>query len=266
MGAQKKSAAPASEESVQRHALSPAYLALLPMFLCYELGVRDLGGSQRNAAQVLLSLWLEPFGVHADGIRWGLLAAFGVVALYLCRAHGIRIRDAVARIWLEGLLVALILGPVLVGLTALALRGAEPLDISWDASRASPGLAVAGYFFGGAVYEELVFRIGVYGVLFWTGARVARELGGGESTARWAAEGFGLLGSSLGFAAFHFQRFTHWLWGGGLDYSTALFTWLTLAGLLLGLIFRLRGPGVAAVAHGLFNLGLLVGIDPDVLT
>ena len=38
------------------------------------------------------------------------------------------------------------------------------------------------------------------------------------------------------------------------------------AGILLGLVFRLRGPGVAAWAHGLFNVALLVGVDPDVLT
>ena len=39
-----------------------------------------------------------------------------------------------------------------------------------------------------------------------------------------------------------------------------------LAGILLGLLFRWRGPGVAAWSHGLFNLALLLGIDPDVVS
>jgi hypothetical protein len=254
-----------SDSASSRHALSPAYLAMLPMFLAYELGLRELGGSKRNAAQELLGLWLLPLREHADGIRWGLLAAFAIVALYFCRQHGIRVREAAARIWLEGLVVALTLGPALVGLTALAARWLPRLDVSWDASRAPPGLAVAGFLFGGSVYEELVFRIGLYGILCWTGVRVARALGGSERAARWSAELFALAGSSCGFAAFHFERFTRWLWPGGMEFSGPMFLWLVLAGLLLGLVYRWRGPGVAAVAHGLFNLALLVGIDPDVL-
>jgi membrane protease YdiL (CAAX protease family) len=119
--------------------------------------------------------------------------------------------------------------------------------------------------FGGAVYEELVFRVGVYGLLYWIGVRAVRALRAREWSARFAAEALALVGSSCAFAAFHFEVFTGWLWAGGLPFSSAMFLWLAFAGLLLGLIYRLRGPGVAAVAHGLFNLGLLVGIDPDVL-
>jgi hypothetical protein len=40
---------------------------------------------------------------------------------------------------------------------------------------------------------------------------------------------------------------------------------LCLGGLALGLIFRWRGPGVAAWAHALFNVALWIGIDPDVI-
>ncbi|HTF87588.1 MAG TPA: CPBP family glutamic-type intramembrane protease [Planctomycetota bacterium] len=247
------------------HPLSPAYLAMLPMFLCYELSLSELGGARRNAAEVLLGLWLEPVRPWADGIRWGMLAAFALVALYFCRAHAIRVRDAVARIWLEGLVAALTLGPLLIGMTALATRWTDRLDVSWDSSRAAPGLATGAFFFGGAVYEELVFRVGLYGLFYWTFVRVARGLNWGEREQRLFAEPIALVGSAIFFAGFHFRRFTHWLWDGGMEFSAPLFLWLACAGILLGLIYRLRGPGVAAWAHGLFNLGLLVGIDPDVL-
>ncbi|MEO6711697.1 MAG: CPBP family glutamic-type intramembrane protease, partial [Planctomycetota bacterium] len=184
---------------------------------------------------------------------------------YFCRAHAIRVREAVARIWLEGLVAALTLGPLLIGMTALATHWTDRLDVSWDSSRAAPGLATAGFFFGGAVYEELVFRVGLYGLFYWTFVRVARGLNWGEREQRLFAEPIALVGSAIFFAGFHFRRFTHWLWDGGMDFSAPLFLWLACAGILLGLIYRLRGPGVAAWAHGLFNLGLLVGIDPDVL-
>ncbi len=264
MGARTKPAAQRAPEG-EGHPLSPAYLAMLPMFLCYEIGVRELGGARHNAAEVLLGLWLTPLGEWADGIRWGLLAAFAIVALYLCRQRAVRVREALARIWLEGLVAALTLGPLLVAMTALATRWTDRLDVSWDSSRAVPNLATAAFLFGGAVYEELVFRVGLYGLFYWTLVRVARALEWGERGGRWFADAGALVGSATFFAAFHFRRFTHWLWDGGMDYSAPLFAWLTCAGLLLGLIYRLRGPGVAAWAHGLFNLGLLVGIDPDVL-
>lgn len=265
MAAKLESSAVPPAPVAREHALSPAYLALLPMFLSYELGVHALGGIRRNAAQEFLGLWSSPFGEYADPIRWALLVSFAFVALYLCRRHGIRVRATVARIWLEGLVVALTLGPALVGLTALLARWIPRLDVSWDATRAPPGLGSAALLFGGAVYEELVFRIGLYGLLFWASVRAARGLGLLESASRWSAEAFALVGSSVAFAAFHFERFSGWIWPGGLQYSSALFLWLSFAGMLLGVIYRWRGPGVAALAHGLFNLGLLVGIDPDVL-
>src|SRR5688572_21544662 len=145
--------AQARETESDGHPLSPAFLAMLPMFLCYELSLLEFAGTRRNAAEVLLGLWLEPLRERADGIRWGLLAGFAVVALYLCRKRGIRVREALARIWLEGLVAALTLGPLLVGMTALASRWTDRLDVSWDSSREVPGLATAGFFFGGAVYE-----------------------------------------------------------------------------------------------------------------
>jgi|SRR5690349_11718635 len=264
MSASRAQAAP-RPALAEGHPLSPAYLAMLPMFACYELGVRELGSGRRNAAEVLLGLWLEPVRPWADGIRWGLLAAFALVALHLCRQHAIRVRETVARIWLEGLVAALTLGPLLVGLTALATRWTERLAVPWDSSRPAPSLASAAFLFGGAVYEELVFRVGLYGLFYWTFVRALRALGAGEPRSRFLADALALGGSALFFAGFHFRRFTQWLWNGGLDFSAPLFVWMFCAGLCLGLLYRWRGPGVAAWAHGLFNLGLLVGIDPEVL-
>ena len=79
--AARKQAPVAPADDSPRHALSTAFLAMLPMFVAYELGVRALGGTRRSAAEVLLGLGLTPFGAWSEGIRWGLLAAFAVVAL-----------------------------------------------------------------------------------------------------------------------------------------------------------------------------------------
>ena len=113
--------------------------------------------------------------------------------------------------------------------------------------------------------EELCFRVGGYGILYLVARAALAGLGAQGRLGDAAAEGVGLLGSSLVFAAAHLRRFTAWLGPGGAEFDPTRFTWLVLAGILLGLIFRLRGPGVAAWAHGLFNVALLVGVDPDVI-
>jgi hypothetical protein len=181
------------------------------------------------------------------------------------RARSQRIRTQLSRIVLEGVAAAVLLGPALVGGLTLLAPWVGTLDVSWDATRAPPSLAQAALVAGGAAWEELAFRVGTYGLIFLAVRRLCAAVGAGPSLSRWSAEIAGLSGSALAFAAFHFRDFTGWLWNGGLEFTPAGFTWLALAGILLGVLFRWRGPGVAAWAHGLFNLALLIGIDPDVL-
>jgi hypothetical protein len=51
---------------------------------------------------------------------------------------------------------------------------------------------------------------------------------------------------------------------GGEPFRAAVFTWRLFAGILLGTLFRWRGPGVAAWSHALFDLFLSTGAGPDV--
>ena len=115
------------------------------------------------------------------------------------------------------------------------------------------------------VAAELCFRVGGYGIAYLLARTALGAVGLGERTGAWLAEGVGLVVSSVVFALAHLRALTSWLGPGGAEFDPALFTWLVLGGILLGLVFRLRGPGVAAWTHGLFNVALLVGVDPDVL-
>ena len=117
----------------------------------------------------------------------------------------------------------------------------------------------------GAAWEELVFRVCAFGVLFLAARRMALFAGVGEGAARWTAEAVGLLGSAGLFAAFHLELFSGWLGTGGEEFRAAAFTFRFFAGILLGLLFRWRGPGVSAWSHGLFNLSLALGVSPGVL-
>ena len=246
--------------------LSLGFLAMTPLFLAYEWGLAASPGAAENTGRVVLGMFLRPLGSAAPWARWILLAVLFVAALARVRALGLRVRPGVARTIVEGAGFALLLGPALVFLQSLTLPWLPPLPPAGDPTGGGgPALAGVATVFGGAAWEELLFRVGVYSFLYWLTLRFVQALGGGPRLGRPAAEVIGLLGSALAFAMAHMAPFLVLLGGGGHEFDASLFTWLTLAGILLGLLFRLRGPGVGAWTHGLFNAALWIGIDPDVL-
>lgn len=256
----------ADEKEQPFSSLSLGFLAMLPLFLAYEWGLATDPAAGENTGRVVLGLFLQPLGSAAPWARWILLATLSLAALVRVRSLGVRVRASVARTVLEGAGFALVLGPVLVCLQALAGSWLPPLPAAGDPTLGGgPTLAGVASVLGGAAWEELLFRVGLYSFLYWLGLRFVEALGGSARLGRPLAEIVGLFGSALAFAAAHTASFLAFLGGGGREFDPALFTWMTLAGILLGLLFRWRGPGVGAWTHGLFNAALWIGIDPDVL-
>lgn len=242
--------------------LSLGWLAMLPMFVAYELALLHFGGTRRNTGELILGLALQPLGSHAALERWIGLASVAVFALIVALRRGASVLPSLARIVLEGLGFAVVLGPVLVLLSSAL---GHQLDVSWSPSATSAGVADAAMLFGGAAWEELFFRVGCYSFAYWLAARFWSALDGSAALGRALGELVGLASSSCLFAAAHFERFTRWIGPGGRPWDASAFTWYALAGVLLGLLFRWRGPGVAAWTHGAFNVALWIGADPDVV-
>jgi hypothetical protein len=247
-----------------RTGLAAGFLAMVPLLAVYEWGLAATGGARRNVGERLLTLALQPLGEHLAWVRPLLWCAAAAGSWLVLRAAGVRARAALARIVLEGLAAAVVLGPLLV-LGMSLLDAWVPRPSGAPATNAPPPLETAALIAGGAAWEELCFRVGGWGLCFVLAAVVARALGAGEAVSRRAADAVGWVGSSALFALAHLERFNAPLGAGGAAFEAGHFTWLFLAGMLLGLVFRLRGPGVAAWCHGLFNLGLVLGVDPDVL-
>lgn len=240
------------------------WLAMLPLLAAYEFGVGMTGGDWHNTSELALFAILRPFGSNAGIARLVLLAVLTVAAAGYCLRRHWGLVPLLLRTAAEGLAAAVVLGPVLVyviGATGDMLPPLPPLGLE---PGARPGLGPALLLFGGAAYEELVFRLGLYGAVYVVFALLLRAVGGGDVLRRWGAETLALVGSSLAFAAFHLEGAVAWLGVGGEAFHPAVFTYRVLAGMLLGLLFRWRGPGTAAWAHGLFNLALLLGAGPDV--
>jgi hypothetical protein len=253
------------EEAGRSAELALGVLAAIPLLLFYEASLGAAEGARRNVAQVLLGAVFEPFGEHAGAARVLAWCAVGVVAAVHCLRRRVALGPRLLRTVAEGALAALVLGPALVGSSGLFGDGAPDLPlVEWYPASAPP-LAQVGFLAGGAAYEEFVFRLGAFSAVF-LGARQALSFFGVPlAGARLLAEVVATIGSSLLFAAFHLQTFTHWLGWRGEPFDASLFFWRFLAGLLLCVLFRWRGLGVSCWAHALFNAGLVLGVGPAVL-
>lgn len=243
--------------------LALGFLAMTPLLVAYELALLELEAPPRNTCEFLLTLPIELFGT--TWLRWAALGLLALAALYVSRRRGADVRWGVVRIALEGAIFAVLLGPLLVALGALLERWLPSAHLSWSPPEQAPPLFAALLLWGAGAWEELFFRVGAFSIGYLLVLRSLTSLDAREGLARGLAEVAALVGSSLFFAAFHLEAFTGWIGAGGEAFDAGIFTWRALAGILLGLVFRLRGPGVAAWTHGLFNLALLVGAGPDVI-
>ncbi len=265
---------PASDESPRsrrRHltGASLGFLAMVPLFAIYEAGVQAAGGLRRNSSELLIFRIFEPLGNAADWARWTALCVLGVGAVWVCHKRKVALIPGAGRICLEGALGALFIGPLIVWSLGLFGEGISSLELharmQAPTPGSAPGLAQAALVFGGAAYEELLFRVLLFSSCFFLARRVAEFFGAPRKVGRVFSEVLAALVSSLVFASFHLAAFLPAAWGGGEEYDAGVFAWRVLAGLFLCVLFRLRGPGVAAWTHGLFNLALLVGAGPEVL-
>ncbi len=253
---------PAQEGS---RSLALGFLALVPLLAAHEWGSAARGHELTNLCAVLLRLPLAPFGARAQLVSWILLGFLALASAVLLFRAEYALLPRLMRILGEGALAAVVLGPLLVlGSWLLHLPG-DPAQVRAGAPDGPPALSLVGVLCGGAAFEELVFRLGVLSAVWVLARRSLEALGASAPGARVTAEVLALGLSALAFAASHLERVVWVLAGpGGEPFDAAIFSWRLLAGILLGVLFRWRGMGVAAWAHALFNLALTIGAGPDV--
>jgi len=232
---------------------SPRYdlIFALPLLVAYELlafGLsQDAIAGVRNGADVVLkSIFL------AAGGRWGLVA-FGVLlvggaairVLMDIRAHGPPVGRVFLAMTVESVVYALLFGGVTGLLTALVLGQWSPLAAGpFDQLDLATQLMIS---LGAGLYEELLFRVLLVGGLALLGRKVF-----GWST-RLAAL-FAIGTGALVFSAFHY------IGPYGDPFAISSFTFRTLAGVLFSALSLLRGFGITAWTHALYDVFLALSI------
>ena len=224
---------------------SPRYAIIFaaPLLVAYELlawllSRPDTSGI-RNGADVMLKSVFIRIGGHAGLLLFEALLI--VIAVVLVardrRAHRGPLRWRVFPLMLlESLLLAVMIGVVLRYATAALLN-------FFTLSRpGGPGTATQLMVsLGAGIYEELLFRVILVGAL----SLLARRAFG------WSGRGagiFAVLLSALVFSAFHYVGTL----GDTLQWSSFIFRFL--AGLVFSTLYVLRGFGITAWTHALYDV------------
>ena len=230
-----------------RDTRAPRYSLLfaVPLLLLYEFLARMLSGEDgvRNGADVLLkSLFLILGGRH--GLTAFAVVLFGTGIVLVVRdwkRSGAPRAGFFVGMLGESVAYAAIFGFVASTLTGLILNGPRALAIMQAKGLSFPTEIMVSL--GAGIYEELLFRVVLVSAL-------AKLASAGFGWRPWVAGSFATVVGAFIFSAFHYI--------GPLGDSLELgsFVFRMIAGLLLSGLFLIRGFGVAAWTHALYDVFL----------
>ena len=252
----RKPSPPAANVYIARTRELPVNLVfLVPFLFLYELALMGTQSPVENAA----GAWIRTAALSLG--RGGLMLLVLLVCLLVLLLLVGHMREAVRHRGIYGgmILEGLFYGAVL-GSAASVLASTLPLDRIADlpvpqhrgTPAAPPGmldlrhsLLALGLAIGAGVFEELIFRGLLLGGLF---AALRHLVGADRITS-------GVIAVLI--SAYLFSDYHHWGVSGEI-YDPAVFSFRFHAGVVLGGIFLLRGLGIAAFAHGFYDVLVMV--------
>jgi len=233
---------------------APRYSLLfaLPLLIIYQVLAALVppapgGMAVRNGADVILEsvfVWLA----GAWGPRLFMLCLIGVGAWLIsrdARANRNLSPAVLGGMLLESFCLALVFGVVVGSLTA-ALLGypPPPMVVAFSAQRLGRWTMLM-LSIGAGIYEELLFRVVLVGLIAWGATKL---LGLRPLVAGVAAT---VLGALI-FSAFHY------IGPFGDRFEIYSFVFRTIAGLFFSGLYLLRGFGITAWTHALYDVFLLL--------
>ena len=227
---------------------SPRYSLLfaLPLLVLYELLAHLISGERgvRNGADVLLkSLFLLFGGKYGLTIFAVVLLGFGLFLVARdWKQSGPPRPRFFAGMLVESIIYAFLFGGVTSLLTGLLLHGPRLMLMAGGFSLPTE-LMVS---LGAGIYEEILFRVVLVGAL----AQLALK------GFKWGPRASGVFATIVG--AFIFSAF-HYIGPYGDALELGSFAFRMVAGLLLSALYLLRGLGITAWTHALYDVILTLG-------
>ena len=220
-----------------------SFVFAIPLFLIYELGILLVSSDDipnlRNGADVLMRQVLDTFGILGV-YGFGIVFMLGFIIVFLVQKKN----WAITNIRSSYLLVMLAESLVWGGILFFILRSAQSLLMFSDGKTLIQQLILA---VGAGIYEEFIFRVLLISGL---GTVLKFIFQWSQPTCNTAA----VILAAIIFSLFHFMG------NFGDNYEFRLFMVRTLAGVILGIIYVLRGFGITAYSHTIYDLIVLTMI------
>lgn len=230
-----------------RHAWA-SLLFLLPLLLIYEIGVLAIGGGDADSLRNGADAWLRA-GLAQYGLDQIWVAPLFIVGLLLIRSWtnwADRPREPLGTgfgMLMESVVFAVILWLIARNfVTILESTGMELPTAS--IAFATPAAEQLVTFVGAGIYEELLFRLGGYSILYFLLRLVLMP--------RIMAIPIAAVVGSLIFAG------AHHVGSAGESIETIPFLFRVTAGLFFTMLYVFRGFGICVGAHAGYDI--LVGV------
>lgn len=218
-------------------------ILVLPLFVAYQFGILLTGGV-RNGVDFMTDLLFLAAGNNLWtylAINLAIILAF-VVALFAMRDKGSFQLEIWPWVIGESTVYALFLG---TGVLAIMRNLGMGHLLATGAGESFGLIDKLVLSIGAGMYEELVFRLILTGGLFW----LARKILDWTS---WVAALFAVVASSLAFSGVHYI-------GGLADtFELGSFLFRFFAGVILAVIYYLRGFAVAVYTHAIYDIMVMV--------
>ncbi|MDA1028528.1 MAG: CPBP family intramembrane metalloprotease [Bacteroidetes bacterium] len=225
------------------------FLAALPLFALYEGLILFVNGDRISQIRVGADIWVKQMlaVIGATGmISLGIaVLIIGIVVFVVERKKRIPIRPRYLG-WMIGesalyAVVVAFLVSSLVGMMFSSALGLYLPGMIQDSASGQPGQSMMLVLsIGAGLYEELIFRVVMVGGLFW----VLNQWMGKRRLAYVIAA---LIGAII-FSA------VHYIGPLGDPFTMSSFNFRFIFGLALNVIFLVRGFGVAAWTHALYDV------------
>ena len=226
----------------------------LPLLLGYEVLAIVLPQGEtrgvRNGAEVIFRLFFDAIAGSWGNILFGA-TVIGIAAWLITldvRANGAPTRVSYfVRMMLESIILAGVFGVVTGVITVRVLTALhlQAMGIAGAVDQRTQFMVAL----GAGIFEELLFRVVLVTLLL----RLAKVvLGFGDR----AASVIAIIGSAVIFSVFHYV-------GPYGDTPTiASFLFRAVGGLIFSAIYVLRGFGIVAWTHALYDVGILLLVHP----
>jgi len=242
-----------STESKQRYfresgSLLYSYLICLPLLLLYEILIQISQPGSDYLIRISVDAWFKAifsvFGLNALSFTLFIAAALGVIILWNDRSRlkYVKIKYfflMLAESLIYAVLLAVLISAFLQSLLMAMVSFSPPFE---ELTR----LQLLALSLGAGLYEELFFRVILVSALLWVFKKVFIK--------NWVAYTTAVILAALCFSAVHYTGEF------GDPFYIGSFLFRFLFGLALNLIYVMRGFGMAAWTHAIYDVLVIMRI------